>query len=871
MSIRKIIQCAAASQGGTGGGTDGTIYVDDVFSSTLYTGTSAAQTINTGVNITGSPTNKTVLHITGDSIYDYAPIPNTFTLNGNLAVNTTTKQFGTGSLSFDGTGDYLTASYNSQLNVGSSDFTLEFWMYVNVLPTAWKRVFSIMNPAIAVAADEGLIIEISNTNKVAAVFTSGSTAYNITDPTALVATTWTHWAMVKSATTMTLYKNGTSVGSVTIPSGTAVNFSSLFQLYLGRWPGDVARDFNGYIDDLRLINGAAMYTGNFTPPTAALPLDTLSGGGLVWIKNRSVLGSHLLFDTVRGADALLQTNQTNGSTSSVNYMTGFTNTGLTLTGSVVSNETTREYVAWSFRREPKFFDIVTWIGDGNVYPGNRTISHSLGAIPGMMIIKVTSATDDWIVWHSAAPTPGSKWLRLNTTDAQISGTIVDLVTATNFRITDQVAYGGDSLNQLNQRYIAYIFGHDTATTGKIQCGSYTATGSINLGWEPQFILTRCVTTTANWKLNDNLRGITGSNSANLSANTNAIEENTTMNLTLDATGFTVNTLQDGAGTYIYLAIRRPNKTPTSGTQVFRPVTWTGTGTKQQINAGFAPDACLAINRNKSATTSTWLFDSLRGANTQLYTDSTSVEQSDTGKVFNSTGLSNNSGNLNSSFGGSTYVGQFFKRAPGFFDIVCDTGNGSTLKTTPHNLGVVPELIIRKPRSEANSWWVYHSSLANINSYLILQSTQAQASDAVSALWGGTLPTSSNFYVGYGSTNYDNKSTITYVNYLFATLPGISKVGSYTGNGSVQTINCGFTAGARFILIKCISAVGDWYIWDSARGIIAANEPHLSLNTTAAEVATDDSIDPDNTGFIVNQVAATNINVSSATYIFLAIA
>jgi hypothetical protein len=59
--------------------------------------------------------------------------------------------------------------------------------------------------------------------------------------------------------------------------------------------------------------------------------------------------------------------------------------------------------------------------------------------------------------------------------------------------------------------------------------------------------------------------------------------------------------------------------------------------------------------------------------------------------------------------------------------------------------------------------------------------------------------------------------------------------------------------------------------DSARGIVAGNDPHLSLNTTAAEVTSDDSIDPDNSGFIVNQVAATNINVTSATYIFLAIA
>jgi hypothetical protein len=107
-------------------------------------------------------------------------------------------------------------------------------------------------------------------------------------------------------------------------------------------------------------------------------------------------------------------------------------------------------------------------------------------------------------------------------------------------------------------------------------------------------------------------------------------------------------------------------------------------------------------------------------------------------------------------------------------------------------------------------------------------------------------------------------------YLFATLAGVSKVGSYTGNGSSQTINCGFTTGARFVLIKRTDSTGDWYVWDTARGIVTGNDPHLSLNTTAAEVTSNDTIDPDSTGFIVNQVAATNVNVNAATYIYLAI-
>ena len=132
-----------------------------------------------------------------------------------------------------------------------------------------------------------------------------------------------------------------------------------------------------------------------------------------------------------------------------------------------------------------------------------------------------------------------------------------------------------------------------------------------------------------------------------------------------------------------------------------------------------------------------------------------------------------------------------------------------------------------------------------------------------------------FTVGTSATVNSSNSKV-YIAYLFATLDGISKVGTYTGNGSSQTINCGFSAGARFVLIKRANLSvsgneGDWFMWDSLNGIVAGNDPHLSINTGTAQVATDDSVDPANSGFIVNQVSATNINVSSSTYIFYAIA
>jgi hypothetical protein len=206
----------------------------------------------------------------------------------------------------------------------------------------------------------------------------------------------------------------------------------------------------------------------------------------------------------------------------------------------------------------------------------------------------------------------------------------------------------------------------------------------------------------------------------------------------------------------------------------------------------------------------------------------------------------------------------FKRAPGFFDIVCWTGNGG-FQDVIHSLGVIPELLIYRSRTIASDWNVvakastgYGGTKLNLTLALSFSFTETASSLHL---------TDTTFNPTYMFGNTSSPA----VAYLFATLAGVSKVGSYTGNGSSQTINCGFAAGARFILIKRIDAAGDWYVWDTVRGIVGGNDPHLSLNTPPAAEATDDSIDPDNSGFIVNQLAATNINVTSAPYIFLAIA
>jgi hypothetical protein len=394
---------------------------------------------------------------------------------------------------------------------------------------------------------------------------------------------------------------------------------------------------------------------------------------------------------------------------------------------------------------------------------------------------------------------------------------------------------------------------------------------VTLGYEPQFVLVKRSSDINPWYILDVMRGFNvPQTSCELSPNSASAESTDyggVFPMRPLATGFQPYSADSGVNgsgsTYIYIAIRRePMKTPTVGTSVYTSASRTGTPSFiPRWVAGFPVDWAI---RKSDVTTGggDWQAgDRLRGA-MQLKPNLTEAEIATALHTFD--GMTGYSAlrTVGSDSGDRSWM---FRRAPGFFDVVCYTGTGANC-TINHNLGVAPELWIIKSRSAIGSWPVGSTSLANTER-LFLETTAAKSTSATT--WNSTYPTSSVFSLG---TSLDvNTNGVTYVAYLFATVAGVSKVGSYTGNGSSQTINCNFTAGARFILIKRTDSTGDWYVWDSARGIVALNDPHLSLNTTAAEVTTDDSIDTDSTGFIVNQLAATNINVTSATYIFLAIA
>jgi hypothetical protein len=396
---------------------------------------------------------------------------------------------------------------------------------------------------------------------------------------------------------------------------------------------------------------------------------------------------------------------------------------------------------------------------------------------------------------------------------------------------------------------------------------------INLGYEPQWLMVkRAVGGTGPWLMVDNMRGFSANGSTDLLANSTSSEYPHNY-LGLNATGFqpisTDASVNTSGSTYIYIAIRRgPMRVPTTGASVFGVATRAGTSSATTVNVGITADLALSVYRN--GIHDTFAVSRLTG-NNWLQTNTVAAQSSSTNDfpsnpwdVMNGfhVGVS-----VAANLTGCNYVYPSFRRAPGFFDVVCYTGTGAAL-TLNHNLGVPPELVITKIRNASGAWTITATAGA-LSANFFYSNTFTNAALGFFQFVGN--PTSTTLTMGFANTTFTSNSGSTYVAYLFASCPGVSKLGIYTGNGSSQTINCGFTSGARFIMIKRVNDTGDWYVWDTARGIVAASDPHLALNTTAAENTLNDSVDPASTGFTVNQVVATNINVTSATYIYLAIA
>ena len=626
-----------------------------------------------------------------------------------------------------------------------------------------------------------------------------------------------------------------------------------------------------------------LYEGDASSRSITNGIDLSGEGGLVWIKAREIGYNSQIYDTARGATYYMETTGTNASVAESNGLTAFNSNGFSIGNDAPLNTNNSDYVSWTFRKAPKFFDVVTYTGNATV----RTIAHNLGSTPGMIIIKKTSGTGPWYVFHrNSTDTDGKIGLQLNQSDAQgdFGNTHWDVseMSSTHFGLGNM-----GNMNGSGNTYVAYLFAHNNndgefgpdSDQDIIKCDYFeTSTGGsrrdINLGFEPQFVLLKNVTntTSGDWWIMDDMRQMlapNGDDTAYIRANSGSAEGafggDTFMKT---STGFAVvNNAFATNSRFVYMAIRKgPLAKPTDATKFFQAHAYSGDGSTRKYNLNITPD--MVINLNRGGVGDARAINSrLIGSGKEMYTDQTGTEYAagSAGMQFDYTNAIEVQNYRDTN--GSTYLNLCWKRAPGYFDIVAYTGNDTAGRTVTHNLGAVPEMMWVKRRDGASRpWYVYHKNLDTSNpahKYLQLNETSGVADST--GFWNDTAPTSSVFTVG--DDNGINGNTSEYVAYLFATLAGVSKVGSFTATGNTINVDCGFSNGAAFILMKRVdSTTFGWAVWDSTRGIVSGNDPYSLINDTSVEVTNTDYVDPLSSGFTVS-----NNFYSAGTWIFYAIA
>ena len=185
----------------------------------------------------------------------------TATFNGNAQISTAQSKFGGSSLLLDGTGDYLSFSASSDWQFATGDFTIEFWIRIgagSAYQTIWDFNYT---------SNGCVLIQTTNDSspKMRIFLDYGRTSDYITDATAFSLNTWYHYAIVRSSGTVTIYRDGTSTVSGSMPGDVDASASPT----IGIKAGTTDYPLNGYLDDFRISKGLARYTSNFTAPTSA--------------------------------------------------------------------------------------------------------------------------------------------------------------------------------------------------------------------------------------------------------------------------------------------------------------------------------------------------------------------------------------------------------------------------------------------------------------------------------------------------------------------------------------------------------------------------------------------------------------------------
>lgn len=245
-----------------------------------YSGIASIPTAALPTNSTDPNYSSVSLLITGDgtngsqTFTDSSNSPVAITANGNVQINTTTKKYGTGSIAFDGSGDYLTISNATPFTLGTNDFTIEFWVYPTTLNAYAGVLCSAGNTGpYWTYYTGGWQINFGASSSVLgfAVSTSAGAYWGSSESSPLALNQWSHFAVTRSGLVIRKYINGVLDKTDTMPGN--YTFSSDGTCFVGKHDIRGGMDFTGYLDDIRITKGVVRYNNNFTPDN--IPVNTI--------------------------------------------------------------------------------------------------------------------------------------------------------------------------------------------------------------------------------------------------------------------------------------------------------------------------------------------------------------------------------------------------------------------------------------------------------------------------------------------------------------------------------------------------------------------------------------------------------------------
>jgi len=630
-----------------------------------------------------------------------------------------------------------------------------------------------------------------------------------------------------------------------------------------------------------------LWTGNGTG-------QSITGAGFapdfVWLKARNLNNyAHRIFDTSRGVLNVIKPSSTGAESTDAGSLTSFDSDGFTLGNDNYVNNNGDIFVGWSMKanggttssntdgtntstvqvNSKAKFSIVEWNGGVS----EHSVGHGLGVKPELIMVKELGASSNWNVYYDVVD--GSlDYAHLNLTSAGANSSRTMWTSSVFYwsgtTTTDCVAYCFSSVSQYSK------------------IGSYTGNGSTNgpmviTGFEPAFIMIKNVSAIYEWTIYDNKRSPSNPRDNVLYPN-NSDAENTgeTGDIDFLANGFqikaTEGSINQNGGDIIYIAFATDPSTAPVLTDSFGLTTYTGDGASGNSITGLSFKPSLLWIKSYSGTIGDWshqVMDSMRGASSSLTTNNQNGQTINANGLesFDSNGFTVGSGAGGWNYSGSNYVAWAWKantlpsintdgaqtalvsaNVAAGFSIVQLPDNAGTY-TVGHGLDGVPDLIILKQYEGGTGNWSTYNSPVGVRNFMNLNTDAANIVATPGYEYDSVTATT--------FTNLISNSTYSYIHYCFKSVPGFSKIGSYTGTGGSFTVDCGFQP--NFVMIKRTDNTGNWVIVDSAR---AAGDNRLYANSSNAQDTGQGETFVSN-GFSPRTSTTNDTNTPGANYIFMA--